>query len=153
MSGFSDASMAVDDARRYSRTIGFKRCDSVYGDARQLRVEQLSDPLLVLGVDDRPEEADADGLDLELAQAADHRQRLVLVERHERLPLRGHPLADLERQASRDIRLRVADPEVERIRSFPPSLRTSVSGKPSVVRKAVRAVPPVRIAFVAAVVP
>lgn len=31
MSGFSEASIAVDDARRYSRRIGFRTCDSVYG--------------------------------------------------------------------------------------------------------------------------
>ena len=29
MSGFSDASIAADDVRRYSRTIGFRRCESV----------------------------------------------------------------------------------------------------------------------------
>ena len=31
MSGFSDASMAVEEARRYSRMIGLSACESVYG--------------------------------------------------------------------------------------------------------------------------
>ena len=31
MSGFSEASMAVDEARRYSRMIGLSACESVYG--------------------------------------------------------------------------------------------------------------------------
>ena len=31
MTGFSEASIAADEARRYSRIAGLRRCDSVYG--------------------------------------------------------------------------------------------------------------------------
>ena len=61
--------MQVEEARRYSRSVGLSWCDSVHGDARQMLGEQLADPQLVRRVDDRPQQADADRLDL-LARAA-----------------------------------------------------------------------------------
>ena len=109
MSGFSDASMAVDEARRYSRMIGLSACESVYGTPGACSVDQLAHALLVRGVDDRPEQADRDRLDAELARALDRVHDRGLVERDERLALGVHALADLEREPARDVRQRVRD--------------------------------------------
>ena len=46
ISGLSEASIAADDARRYSRMIGFSRCESVYGNAGQLFFDQPPERLL-----------------------------------------------------------------------------------------------------------
>ena len=104
MSGFSDASIAVDEARRYSRMIGFSRCESVYGTPGQMLVEQLADAQLVGRVDDRPEQADRDRLRPQARAAVDRSGDARLVERRERLALGVHALRDLERQEARHVR-------------------------------------------------
>ena len=43
MSGLSDASIAADDVRRYSRMIGFSRAESVYGTPGSSR--SISEPI------------------------------------------------------------------------------------------------------------
>ena len=64
MSGLSDASMAADDVRRYSRMIGLSREESVYGTPGSSR--SMSEPISssCAGVGDRPEQGDGDRLDV-----------------------------------------------------------------------------------------
>ena len=58
-----------DDARRYSRRLGLSACESVTAMSGAMLGEQLPDPPLVRRVDDRPEQADCDRLDLALPRA------------------------------------------------------------------------------------
>ncbi len=69
INGLSDASIAADDVRRYSRMTGFKAWPSVTGTPGRCRREQLADALLVRRIDDRPEERHGDRLDLGRARA------------------------------------------------------------------------------------
>ena len=84
ISGLSEASTAVVEARRYSRTIGISSMRQRVGNAGQLLVEDAGDRLLVGAVGDRPHQADRDRLELALLQRADHLARLRLVERRAR---------------------------------------------------------------------
>ena len=133
--------------------IGLSRCESVNGHARPLALEQLADAQLVRRVDDRPEQADGDRLGARAPRAlAIASSDALLVERQEDVALRVDALADLEGQVARDVR--AADTGSWRNgSSLPPSRSSRTSGKPSVVKKAVRAVRPSTIALVARVVP
>ena len=78
MSGFSDASIAADEVRRYSRMIGFRREDSVYGTPGQLALDERADLLLVSRVRDRPEQRDGDRLELDPLQLRQDRDDVRL---------------------------------------------------------------------------
>ena len=77
-------------------------------------VEQLADPLFVHRVGDRPQQRHGDRLDVVLAQLGEDVLDLLGVERLEHLALRGDPLAHLEGQLPRHVRVRISMTEVER---------------------------------------
>ena len=60
--------MHVDEARRYSRSAGLSWCESVNGTPGRCSASSSPTRSSCAGFDDRPEQADADRLDLELAQ-------------------------------------------------------------------------------------
>src|SRR5918999_1042111 len=63
--------------------------------------ERLADPLFVLGVHEREQEAHRDGLDFGLFDRSDEALQATFVQRCD-LPLRAHPLRDREAQVARD---------------------------------------------------
>ena len=121
-------------------------------DAGQVFLDEPADGELVLGVDDRPEEADGDRFDPQLRQPLKDRDGRSLVERRLDRTVDHDPLGDLEGQRLRDIGLGVRRLEVESLR--PSTLAEDQRvGVPFVVRNAVRAVEPVTMALMAWVVP
>ena len=82
----------VVEKRSYSRNSGSTSLDSETCTSGQRLADRLADALLVLGVQEREQQADRDGLDLGLAQRVDGLLHAVLVERLE-LALGPHPLA------------------------------------------------------------
>ena len=80
-------------------------------DVAERLAHRLADALLVLGVQEREQQADGDGVDLGLAQRLDRRLEALLVERLE-LAVRPHPLADGEAAVARHERLGAALGEV-----------------------------------------
>ena len=74
-------------------------------DVAERLAHRLADALLVLGVQEREQQADRDGVDLGLAQRVDRLLHAGVVERLD-LALRAHPLAHGEAQVARDERLR-----------------------------------------------
>ena len=67
------------------------------------------------------EEADRNGVDPELPQAAAEQAHLVVVERLEDRAVGGHPLGDLEAQAPLDERRRLGPEEVVHVRDPQPT--------------------------------
>ena len=62
--------MQVDDARRYSRSVGLSWCESVSGTPGRCSASSSPTRSSWAGIDDRPQQADADRLDLLAAQRA-----------------------------------------------------------------------------------
>ena len=71
----------------------------------ELLADDLRDPLLVRRVEEREEEADADGLDAGLLQRAHLLAGALLVERHEHRAVAGDPLGHGEPVAAADDRI------------------------------------------------
>jgi hypothetical protein len=74
----------VDGGRRRAPVLAKRRVQAVRQRVRhagQAFVEELTDSQLVPGVHDRPEQADRDSLDLQVAQPIDVRDDRLLVER------------------------------------------------------------------------
>ena len=105
MTGLSEASMHVDDARRYSRRIGFSRCDRGYGQARQPPRQQGFDLEFVNRIDDRPKQADGDRLRLGIDQAVEHGLKGGLVKRLDDASVAPNPFGGLEGKRARHVRL------------------------------------------------
>jgi hypothetical protein len=96
MTGFSEASMHVEEARRYSRRIGFSRCDSVIGTPGNRRASSVFDLQFVDGIDDRPDQADGDGLRFRGDEAVEHCVERGLVERFDDASVTPNPFGRLE---------------------------------------------------------
>ena len=79
-------------------------------------LDQPADGELVLGIDDRPQEADRDGLDLQRRQPLEDRNRGRLVERRPDGPVRHDALRHLEGQRLRDVGLGIGRREIEGFR-------------------------------------
>ena len=103
------ALLAQDLARERDRRLG------------KLLGEDLADALLVLGVEVGVEEADRDGVDAELPQAAGEHAHLVVVQRLDDGAVGGHPLGDLEAQPALDERRRLRPEEVVHVRDPQPA--------------------------------
>ena len=151
MSGFSDASIAVDEARRYSRMIGFSACDSVYGTPGQC--SSISSPT----------RCSCDGLTIDQS-----RQTAIASTPSPRACAIASTTVSSSRarngSPSASMRSRISNVSQRGTygmgygsclngSGLPPSRISRMSGKPCVVKNAVRAVLPSTIAFVARVVP
>jgi hypothetical protein len=76
---------------------------------RPLACEQPAHLQLVLGVDDRPDQADRDCFGAEAARLGDRLEDALLVELDEDVPLRIDPLPNLERQVARHVGRRIRE--------------------------------------------
>ena len=85
------------------------------GHARQMSVQQRADPLFVVRIDDRPEQADPDGLDVGRLEPLDHGADGVLVQRLVDHAVGAHALRHLEGEAARHQRVRKRHGVVEGI--------------------------------------
>jgi hypothetical protein len=152
MSGLSDASIAVDDARRYSRRIGLRTCESVTGTSGRCCSSSSATRSSCAGL------------------TVDHRRHTAT---DSTARSRSPAISSIVAASSSDS----TTVPSEAIRSgtsnvsargtygsgngaaklngsiLPPSRNTSTSGWPAVVRSAVRAVLPVMTALIACVVP
>ena len=99
------------EKRSYSRNSGSTSLDSEMWRSRERFPYRFAHLLLVLGVQEREQQADRDGVDLRLPQRVDGLLQAVLVERLE-LALGPHPLLHREAQISRHQRLRAPLGEV-----------------------------------------
>ena len=86
------------------------------GDAREPLADELAERLLVLRVRNRPDEADGDRLDIQLAGLAHERPRALPIEGAVDPSLRIDPPRHLEGQAPWDVGLGIALVEVEGVR-------------------------------------
>ena len=114
--------MHVEDARRYSRSDGVDEVRERVAHRGQLAVQQGADALLVDGVRDRPQEADADRFDFLLPQLLDDLVHRSLVERRDYLAVRPDALGHLEGQGARHVGLGVRDRIVEGRNAHAPGL-------------------------------
>ena len=89
-------------------------------DAWQMRLDELADPFLVRRLDDRPEQADGDRIDLEGAQSLEDGNYASLVERRLDRAVGHHALGHLEGQTLGHVGLGIGNGEVEDI--APPAL-------------------------------
>ena len=143
MSGFSDASMAVEEARGYSRRRGVEAVRERVRDPRQVLVQHLAHADLVRRVDDRPQQTDSDSLDVEVAEPARDLDDRLLVEGTRDGAVGTDALRNLEGQTAAgrtDRGTAACSRAVGGARR--PARKSSVSGWPSVHRNAVRAVSP-----------
>ena len=109
---------SVDDGRGSAAVFAQSRIELVrqrHGNAGQMLRQKLAKPSLMLSVDDRPQEADADRLDLERLEPLDDREHRRLIERLQHLSLRVNALGDFKCEAARHIGLGVGHAEVERL--------------------------------------
>lgn len=87
--------------------------------AGQMLGEQFADALLMRRIDDRPQKADGDRLNLLGLQPLDDLQHRRLVERDIHRAVEQHPFRNLEGQGARNVRLRIGNGEVERLDAAP----------------------------------
>ena len=80
-----------------------------------MRLDQLADAPLVGRLDDRPEQADGDGLDLQRPQPLERGDDAGLVQGAAHAAIGHDPLVDLEGQPPGDVGLGVGHGEVEDI--------------------------------------
>ena len=106
----------VDDCRRGAAILaqgGIEFVRQGDGDVRQVLGEQVADPPLMRAVDHRPQQADADGFDLQGFQPRDRGEHGRLVERLHHEALGINPLGHLKGQPPRHVGLGIGHAEVE----------------------------------------
>ena len=151
ISGLSDASIAADDVRRYSRMIGLSRDESVYGMPGSSRSmsEPISSSWAGFAIDHSSETAIAStSLRRSSSSTAQTSASSSGITTSPSEEIRsGTSNVSRRGMYGSGYRCRKSNG-----RSLPPSRNTSVSRKPLVVTSAVRAVAPVMMAFVERVV-
>ena len=110
----------IDGRRHRPAVLADRRVDAVrerVWDAGQVFLDEPSDGKLMLGVDDRPEEADRDRFDPQLREPLKYDDCGSFIERHLDRTVDHDALGYLEGQSLRHIGFRVRRLEVESLRS------------------------------------